>query len=48
MGTMEASPGEAGAIRHRFTVKHIDASKGSAAGYIAKYIGKKASDAAKR
>lgn len=31
---------EAGADRHRFQVEHIDLNKGSAVGYIAKYIAK--------
>jgi hypothetical protein len=32
------SPDEPGAQEHRFTVKQIDPTKGSAAGYVAKYI----------
>lgn len=34
------SPNEAGAKKHRFTVKRIDPAQGSATGYIAKYIAK--------
>lgn len=37
---MEDSPDEPGAIRHRFTCERIDPAKGSATGYIAKYIAK--------
>lgn len=34
------SPGEAGADKHRFTAIGIDAGKGTAAGYVAKYVAK--------
>jgi Bacteriophage replication gene A protein (GPA) len=37
---LQESPGEPGAIKHRFTCKRIDPSQGSATGYIAKYIAK--------
>lgn len=37
---LRESPDEPGAQEHRFTVKQIDPSKGSAAGYVAKYIAK--------
>ncbi|QKX18588.1 replication endonuclease [Microbulbifer sp. YPW1] len=37
---LEVDGNEPGAQKRRFTVKHIDSNKGTAAGYIAKYIAK--------
>jgi len=37
---LQESPGEYGADKHRFTAKMIDPAKGTATGYIAKYISK--------
>jgi hypothetical protein len=37
---LKDNPTETGAKKHRFTVKRIDPSQGSATGYIAKYIAK--------
>jgi hypothetical protein len=37
---MADSPNEPGAAEHRFTVERIDPAKGSAVGYVAKYVSK--------
>lgn len=37
---LQDTPEESGAAKHRFDAKQIDPSRGSAAGYIAKYIAK--------
>ncbi len=37
---LEVDGNEPGAARHRFTVKRIDPAKGTAAGYVAKYVAK--------
>jgi hypothetical protein len=37
---LKDTPGERGALKHRFTLERIDTTKGSATGYIAKYIAK--------
>lgn len=34
------SPDEPGALKHRFVVKHVDPTKGSAVGYVLKYVSK--------
>nr|WP_067286156.1 replication endonuclease [Marinobacterium profundum] len=37
---LRSNPDEKGAAKHRFTAKAIDPNRGSAAGYVAKYIAK--------
>ncbi|MCX7279313.1 MAG: replication endonuclease [Burkholderiales bacterium] len=37
---LSESPNEPGAAEHRFVVEHIDPAKGSAVGYVAKYVSK--------
>jgi hypothetical protein len=37
---LKDSPDEPGAKKHRCDIKHIDANKGSATGYIVKYVSK--------
>lgn len=37
---LKDTPNEPGALKHRFTLERIDTTKGSATGYIAKYIAK--------
>ena len=38
--SLRSDPNERGAAKHRFTAKHIDSNRGSAAGYVAKYVAK--------
>ncbi|MDN3519113.1 replication endonuclease [Aquisalimonas lutea] len=37
---MEDTPDEPGASRHRFQVERIDPQRGTATGYVAKYVAK--------